>query len=337
MSASASIGVMHPLSPAQFEAAGGDGVPPLEAVRDGLFCYGVPLPGVLPHFTLSYLALDDGGSGVHLIDPGWDSDDNWRALEAALAGLGRGIRDVASVTVTHLHPDHLGMAGRVRTASGAPVALHRLEQEGIGELSAAIPDAVSLARFAEWGVPDAHHRELLDAVHRRGAWEPFLADLLLEDGDLLDIRGRELRALHTPGHTTGHLAFVDAAEGLVFTGDLLLPNQFPGIGLGGTPAGEPIGDYLASLELVAGFDGFEALPGHGFRFAGIAERCAETAAHHERRTAEVSAALASEGTGTVWSIAGGLTWTAGWENLHGFALLSALSQTDLHLHRALEL
>lgn len=328
---------MHPLSAAQFEAAGGDGVPPLEAVRDGLFCYGVPLPGVLPHFTLSYLVLDGGGSGVHLIDPGWDSDDNWRALEATLAVLGRGIRDVASVTVTHLHPDHLGMAGRVRAASGAPVALHELEQEGIWELSTPIPDAVSLARFTGWGVPVDHHRELLDAVHRRGAWEPFTADLLLEDGDVLDIRGRELRVLHTPGHTTGHLAFVDAVDGLVLTGDLLLPNQFPGIGLGGTPAGDPIGDYLASLALVAEFDDFEVLPGHGFRFSGIAERSAETAAHHERRTAEVSAALVSGGPDTVWSIAGHLTWTVGWENLHGLALLSALSQTALHLRRALEM
>lgn len=331
---SARVGVMQPMSAAQFDAAGGDGVPPLEAVRDGLYCYGVPLPGVLPHFTLSYLVLD-AGDGVHVIDPGWDSDENWRALETTLAGIGRRVGNIATVTVTHLHPDHLGMAERVRAASGAPVALHRLEQEGIRELTTPIPDAVSLARFADWGAPDDRHSELLDAVHRRGAWKPFMADRLLEDGDLLEIPGRGLRVLHTPGHTTGHVAIVDAGSKLVFTGDLLLPNQFPGIGLGGTPAGSPIEDYLGSLELIAALDDHEALPGHGYRFTGIAERCRETAAHHERRTAEVAVALGDGGT--IWSVASGLTWTAGWENLRGFALLSALAQTELHVKRALEL
>lgn len=321
------------MSAAQFAAAGSGGVPPLESVRDGLYCYGVPLPGALPHFTLSYLLLDSRG-GIHLIDPGWDSEENWQALEAALGELGRGVGDLTTVTVTHLHPDHLGMADRVRAASDAPVALHRSEQEALGELATPSPDEEALARFAAWGVPQERHRELLDAVHRRSAWKPFTADRLLDDGDPLDVPGVELRALHTPGHTTGHLAILDAERKLLFTGDLLLPNQFPGIGLGGSPEGDPIEDYLGSLSRIARFDDHEALPGHGYRFTGIAERCEETAAHHERRTGEVAAALGQERT--VWSIASGLTWTAGWENLGGFALLSALAQTALHASRALK-
>lgn len=327
---------MRSTSPAQFEAAAGDGIPALELVRDGLYCYGVPLPGVLPHFTLSYLVLDDSG-GVHVIDPGWDSDANWHAFETVLAGLGRGIHDVTTVTVTHLHPDHLGMAERVRAASGAVVALHREEQDAIRELTTPAPDEVALARFEAWGAPSDRHAELLDAVHRRGAWKPFTADRLLDDGDLLDIPGLELRVLHTPGHTTGHIAVLDAGRRLAFTGDLLLPNQFPGIGLGGTPDADPIEDYLRSLARVSAFDDHEALPGHGYRFTGIAGRCAETSAHHNRRTSEVAALLAGTETDapTTWSIASGLTWTAGWENLHGFALHSALSQTALHMGRAL--
>ena len=328
---SARVGVMQPMSAAQFEAAGGDGVPYLEAIRDGLYSYGLPLPGVLPHFTLSYLVLDTAG-GVHIIDPGWDSDDNWHSLGTALSDIGRRADDITSVTVTHLHPDHLGMAERVRAASGAPVALHRLEQDGIRELTTPIPDAVPLAQFADWGVPADRHPELLDAVHRRGAWTSFTADRLLEDGDVLDIPGRELRVLHAPGHTTGHIAIVDVPDALLFTGDLLLPNQFPGIGLGGTPSGNPIEHYLGSLELAARYDDHEALPGHGYRFTGIAERCTETAAHHERRTAEVTALRGD--AGSVWSVASGLTWTAGWQNLQGLQLLSALAQTALHLQRA---
>jgi glyoxylase-like metal-dependent hydrolase (beta-lactamase superfamily II) len=320
---------VQPTSPAQFEAAGGDLVPPPEEVRDGLVVVGLRQPGTLPHYTLSHLVLDAHG-GVHVIDPGWDSDENWAALSEALTALGRSVADIASVTVTHLHPDHLGMADRMRSASGAPVALHRLEQEGIRSLAAGEPAEASIARFAGWGVPAARHRELLDAVERRSAWRPFAADRLLDDGESLDIPGRDLRVLHTPGHTSGHVAILGEEDGVVLLGDLLLPNQFPGIGLGG-PQENPVDAYLASLERVAAFDAFEALPGHGYRFRGIAERCAATAAHHERRTAEVAAIAGADRS--IWEIASLLTWTAGWSNLGGLHLLSALAQTALHAER----
>lgn len=332
---------MHPTSEAQFETTTGTGTPDLEHVRDGLFCYGVPQPGTLPHYALSYLLLDTNGA-VHVIDAGWDSDENWQRFIDTLAVLDRTVSDVASVSVTHLHPDHLGMATRIRAASGAPVAIHEAEQAGIRELSSPPPVSELRQRLASWGVPDERYDDVLDAFHRRSGWQEFTADRFLSDGERLDIPGHSVRVLHTPGHTSGHVAFVDDVHGVVFLGDLLLPNQFPGIGLGGTTTSNPIDDYLASLGTVATLDnaadgGLEALPGHGYRFRGITERCAATTTHHETRTAEVAAALTSaelSHAGTVWDVASTLTWTAGWENLHRLALMSALMQTSLHMERA---
>ncbi|MBN9631731.1 MAG: hypothetical protein J0I18_14135, partial [Actinobacteria bacterium] len=57
------------------------------------------------------------------------------------------------------------------------------------------------------------------------------------------------------------------------------------------------------------------------------ERCAALAAHHRRRTDDVAASSGA----TVWEVASGLTWTAGWDALAGFTLLSALRQTAQHL------
>ncbi len=322
---------MHQTSDTQFETAAGTQAPGLERVRENLFCLGLPQPGVLPHYSLSYLLLDATGA-VHLIDAGWDSEENWLRLTEALGSLGRAVTDVASVSVTHLHPDHLGMAARLHEASGAQVAIHELEQAGITELSSPPPRSALQATIDAWDVPDDRQAEVLEAFHRRSGWKPFTADRLLAGGERLDIPGHAVRVLHTPGHTSGHLAFVDDVAGLVFLGDLLLPNQFPGIGLGGTPSGNPIDDYLSSLATVAELDAFEALPGHGYRFQGMAERCEETAAHHERRTAEVATAMLP--TLSVWELASKLSWTAGWQNLHGLALLSALSQTSLHRERA---
>lgn len=323
---------MHATSPTQFDAASGRDIPGLELVREGLYSYGLPQPGTLPHYALSYVLLDTDGA-VHLVDAGWDSDENWHRFTQTLSDLGRSTKDVATVTVTHLHPDHLGMAARIRAASGATVAIHRAEQDGIRELAAPVVESEVDARLESWGVPADRRPELLEAFRGRSGWTAFTADRLLDDGELLAIPGHSIRVLHTPGHTTGHLALVDDGKEVIFLGDLLLPNQFPGIGLGGTPTGNPIDDYLASLATVATFDRFETLPGHGYRFRGIAERSEETAAHHERRTEQVASAI--EPGQTVWELASVLTWTAGWENLRGLALLSALSQTDLHVARSL--
>ncbi|MDO9395297.1 MAG: MBL fold metallo-hydrolase, partial [Herbiconiux sp.] len=163
---------------------------------------------------------------------------------------------------------------------------------------------------------------------------PFTADRVLAHGDLLPIPGRRIRALHTPGHTPGHLCLVDDDERLLFTGDHLLPTIFPGLGLGG-PAPDALGDYLRSLDAVEHevahhTEAIDVLPGHGFRFTGLAGRVRVTRAHHLARSAEIAAILQLEPEATVWQTAERVTWTAGFANLSGFYLFSALAQTAMH-------
>src|SRR6185312_13258335 len=107
-------------------------------------------------------------------------------------------------------------------------------------------------------------------------------DVVLADGDLLDIPGRRIRALWTPGHTPGHLCLYAEEADLVFTGDHVLPTINSGLGLGGPTAANPIADYLAGLRRIGALDG-RALPGHEDPFAGLADRTAALAEHHLRR------------------------------------------------------
>lgn len=333
---------MQPSSEAQYAAAQGDGVPPLESVRDGIWALGVDLPNEHVPYTLSYL-IRDSGRGIHLIDPGMDSEANWQSLLAALTEIGHAPDDVGSVTVTHLHHDHLGMADRVRHASGAPVGLHRLDQAALDAVSranaAADPGAGVGADpgtgagsrslpLDQWQVPDARRPEL--AALTGSSWPAFTADRQLEHGDILDIPGRSIRVVWTPGHTNGHICLVDDAERLVFTGDHVLPTMFPGVGLGGPTDSNPLADYLDSLDALGGVAEYEALSGHGYRFTGLGERVAEIRRHHRRRTDEVASALATLPEPSVWDIAASLTWSAGWDNLSGFMLRSALAQTAMH-------
>ena len=313
---------MRPTSSRQYETARAGGFPELEQVREELWSAALPTGFPAPHvpYTLAHLIRDAHGD-VHLIDTSADTDDAWQALTAALAAIGSSLERVASVTITHLHLDHLGMAQRVRAASGAPVILSRADQESLD--AAAVP----ADRAEEWGVPQHRRAELVPGPQPLAG---FRADRVLDDGMLLEIPGRQVVVVHTPGHTAGHLAFSLPGEGVLLSGDHLLPDIFPGIGLDGRDDRNPIGDYLGSLDRMLEFSDCEVLPAHGYRFEGLAARVAETAAHHRRRTEEVSATLAAHPELGVWELASRLSWTLGWEQLRGGNLHSALRQTHWH-------
>ena len=339
---------MRALSEAE-RAAELDGGPLPEGseVRPGLWVLPQPMPSEHPpRFTLSYL-LRDAEDGLHLIDPGLATEANHERLMALLAGIGSTPDALRTITSTHLHSDHLGLAARLRAETGARVAVHRLEQESIVRLAETGPNRAGLQadRAEGWGVPAERLAELsaaasspAAAVSRgSGGASAFQADVLLENGEILDVPGRRIRVLQTPGHTPGSICLIDEDSRAVFTGDHLLPTMFPGIGLGG-PTPDAIGDYLASLdaletagEELGDIDTVEVLPGHGYRFTGLADRVATTRRHHAARAAEVAAIVEAHPHATVWEVASRVSWTAGWENLHGFYLLSALAQTKMHV------
>src|SRR6202048_4544758 len=97
-------------------------LPPVEAVRPGLWSVPVPIPNNPLRYVLVYAFETD--RGPYIVDAGWNTDDSYTTLVAGLAQAGFDIADVQGVLVTQIHPDHYGLAGRVREASGAWVALH---------------------------------------------------------------------------------------------------------------------------------------------------------------------------------------------------------------------
>ena len=270
------------------------------------------------------------GRDVHLIDPGEAKEGNWRRLIDGLATRGRELADVASIIVTHLHEDHLGIADRVRRASGATLVMLSAEQRALDERGATDDSA---ARLERWGVPVERRPELLAVARARAERHPVQADLLMEPGESVALGPRCAVAVWTPGHTRGHLCVDLPDDGLVFTGDHLLPSLYPGIGLGGRGATNPLVDYYASLAAVADLGSRRGLPGHGGVIADVATRVAQTRRHHERRGEEITAAVDERGRLTTWELAARLRWSAGWQNLRNYSLDSALRQVDMHLER----
>ncbi|CAN5232628.1 MBL fold metallo-hydrolase [soil metagenome] len=322
---------MRPTSAQQYEASVGGTLPEPEEVRDGIWAVSLPLPNGSVPYTLSYL-IEDSGGDVHVLDPGWNSEENWRRLGEGLAAMGKRLEQVRSATSTHLHPDHIGMAAELRQRTGASVALDRREQEAIRQLhESETPVEDQHEQYRQWGVPAERIEEVIGSAVRTEILPSLEADLLLDDGDRLAIAGRAIDVVSTPGHTTGHICLADEENGLLYTGDHVLPTVYPGLGLGGTSANSPLGDYIQSVAKVEAYADFEACPGHGYRFRGLVDRCRTIAEHHLRRTSEIEAVIRADPNLSVWETASRVSWSAGFENLKDMFLQSALSQTKMHL------
>jgi glyoxylase-like metal-dependent hydrolase (beta-lactamase superfamily II) len=156
-------------------------------------------------------------------------------------------------------------------------------------------------------------------------------DRLIEDGSSpLGPKGR-LRAIWTPGHTPGHLCFIDEARELVFTGDHVLPRVSPNIALNPGGTGNPLADFLGSLERMRYYDGSQMLPAHEYRFRGAGYRAKVLIEHHEARLSEICELINRSPGASTWEVAAALTWSRGWAALSGLMRRSALSETYAHL------
>jgi glyoxylase-like metal-dependent hydrolase (beta-lactamase superfamily II) len=318
---------------AQHEAWQARAVPPVEQVREGLWSIPVPMPGPLRYVSVYAFALDGGGLG--LIDAGWESDEGWAALTGGLASIGGGVEDVRGVLVTHLHFDHLGLAERVRQASGAWVAMHPADADVVRSPSHRDPDAF-VAAEVDFLVSLGADRD--DAVFDVGPADRYasftrmaIPDRLLEHGDVADLPGWTLRAVHTPGHTPGHLCFAEDRSGLLFSGDHVLPRITPNISTSHGGLADPLRDYLTALGRVATQEPEEVLPAHEWRFRGLAGRAAALEAHHEHRLAELLEAIRVHPRSTPWQLAAHLTWSRPWEEYERRMRIFAVTETDAHL------
>ncbi|GAA1847600.1 MBL fold metallo-hydrolase [Microbacterium koreense] len=266
-----------------------------------------------------------------MIDPGWDSDQNWTTLVAAIETLAPNLSSVRSITATHSHPDHVGMAGRLQEASGAPLQIHACENAALASSPTEQERKDETWRACdEWGVPPERRAQLISSLEGAPALPPVKVDRVLADGDVLDVPGFDIVVMHTPGHTSGHISLRSDSRQILLTGDHLLPTMHAGVGLGGDPDSNPLTDYLNSLKEISRYPHYEVLPGHGYRFKGLAERARQSGAHHLDRSREVAAVVAEFPECSTWELAERLTWTAGWERLDSFYLYSALSQTVMH-------
>jgi glyoxylase-like metal-dependent hydrolase (beta-lactamase superfamily II) len=314
--------------------------PGVEDLGGGVYRCSLPLPldGLK---AVNVYAITDPG-GVDLIDAGIAVGPARETLAGALKQIGYGFGDIRNFFVTHIHIDHYTLAIELRRTFRGLVCLGEQERANLAatkELvkgnhdSHAVFSSVNMRRF---GAAELY-AEMTGLARPSGpnpgiiSWEE--PDRWLADGTDLDLRTRTLRAVHTPGHTRGHLIYHDATAGIVFAGDHVLPHITPSIGFEPAAQRKALADYLSSLARTLALPDARLLPAHGPVTGSVHERVNELLAHHDLRLAEMHQAVLA-GHATAYEVARAIKWTRRqrlFDELDLFSRIMSVNETAAHL------
>jgi len=258
----------------------GDGAKTREVI-DGVVQVFLPLP-MRPTIVNVYLVRC--GDGWTLVDTGMHTGDSLNALRGALAEVGIAPRDIRRIVCTHHHMDHYGSSEPLRELMHAEVHLHPLEAERAASAHDAIGENAEYLRRN--GIPEVPPERQMPPMSRivGTLYRPAIPDQLLADGDELPLGdGRRLDVVWTPGHTPGHCCLLLQPDGVLFVGDHLLPKITPHVGIISDDAGDPLGDFLASLRKVGELDVETVLPAHGAVYYDHRKRVTQLIEFHDYR------------------------------------------------------
>ena len=222
----------------------------------------ISLPTPFPVGPVNVYVADDGP--LTLIDTGPKDEAARAALEAGLAALGHRVEDIRRVILTHRHVDHIGLAAEIVARSGATAFTHPHTAPWLSgyveELARNRPFYLQFWR--ENGVPQEIVDQITAASARTGQWIGALdpaAVQLLDEGDRLELAGREWQVYHTPGHAGGLICLWDAASRTLLSNDHLLRDissnpviEHPN--LPGAPRPRRLPEYLIHMQRMAALE-----------------------------------------------------------------------------------
>jgi glyoxylase-like metal-dependent hydrolase (beta-lactamase superfamily II) len=260
-------------------------------VAPGVKWVRMPLP-----FSLQWinLWLIQDGPGWALVDTGIATEatrEHWRTVfEEEIGGA-----PITRVICTHMHPDHVGLAGWITRKFGCPFLISRLEYVICRMLIAdtgreAPEDGVRFYKAAGWD------EDALDSYRVRfGGFGKAVSRMpdsytRLSDGEALTIGDRTWQVITGNGHSPEHVCLWQPELKLLISGDQVLPRISSNVSVFPTePTADPLTDWLTSCaKLKAALPSdLLVLPAHNEPFYGLHERLQDLIDGHERALARV--------------------------------------------------
>ena len=264
-----------------------DAPAPGEAVEvaRGVLWLRFSLPFQLNH--VNAFAIRDG-EGWTLIDTGLRTPDTVAAWETILAEGLEG-RPVHRLICTHMHPDHIGLAGWLCERTGAPLLMSRLEYVTGRMLMAeeagdAPEDGALYYRAAGWTEAQIERWRADYGGFGKGVSPMPRRYLRLSDGDAIEIGGDQWTVVVGSGHSPEHVCLWRRSDDLFIAGDQILPRISSNVSVWPTePMADPLGDWMDSLARLRGLlpEATLVLPSHGEPFFGVHARLDALKRGHE--------------------------------------------------------
>jgi glyoxylase-like metal-dependent hydrolase (beta-lactamase superfamily II) len=299
-------------------------------ISEGIYQIKLPIPSFELAYVLSYLVT--GKNGYLLVDSGWNSTETFNALEKQLSEININLSDISLILVTHLHPDHFGLANKIRKKSKAKIIMHTKAGELIKQFN---NTNAYFNKMMEWlkinGTPSSELEEWIkQGTSTIRFFEPQEPDILLNDGEILDLGNFRFDVIFTPGHSPDHICLYEPSKKFLFSGDHVLPTITPNVSLQTKNSGNPLRDYLESLKKISNLKVKNVLPAHEYIFKNLEKRILEIEKHHEKRLGEVLSVIKTPKT--AYQIAQEITWSTGsWDKLQEWEQRMATFEALAHL------
>jgi glyoxylase-like metal-dependent hydrolase (beta-lactamase superfamily II) len=278
--------------------------------------------------TFSYLLIES----KTLIDTGVPTKEAYQGLLKQLKSFNLKQKDIERVIITHLHNDHLGLAEDLREHGveiWAGSAAKKRQEIIVKEWKNLYEN--TLKELDLFGGKEYKKNITRNRYIFKSNIKPMPIDRYLMDGEKIELGDITIEVIWTPGHSYEHICLLNQGQGILFSGDHILPKITSHVALHSYRIHDPLDEYLKSLSKVENLDVEIILPSHEWIFKDLKPRVKQLLLHHRNRLNEMKATL-EKGPQTVYDIGSKVHWESKpWPKMTFWTKRMAAAETYAHL------